>query len=160
MAHDEYVAVAMGNAGEPEVRVSVTREQKRAHRHAVSQVHASAPRAPGNGEGSSAQSPRSASATIARVVTPEEAASALLVELAQAKSVREAQRLALRLRAEHPEAERIEPLVAALLARARELDQLRRLAGRDELTGIANRRTFNDTLRRELARSRRDATCR
>ena len=94
MAHDEYVAVAMGNAGEPEVRVSVTREQKRAHRHAVSQVHASAPRAPGNGEGSSAQSPRSASATIARVVTIQQACRRMDVPLPQFLSALNAQRQA------------------------------------------------------------------
>jgi diguanylate cyclase (GGDEF)-like protein len=49
----------------------------------------------------------------------------------------------------------LSPLVERLVARAAEVEQLRRLAGRDELTGLANRRTFNDVLERELARAAR-----
>jgi diguanylate cyclase (GGDEF)-like protein len=91
--------------------------------------------------------------------TPAEppAPSAALTQLAQARSLRDAERLAGRIRDSLGEAaSELEPLIGALLARAREIEQLRRLAGRDELTGIANRRTFNDALRRELARTRRD----
>jgi diguanylate cyclase (GGDEF)-like protein len=80
-----------------------------------------------------------------------------LTQLAQARSLRDAQRLAARVRGMPGIAgSELEPLIVALLARAKEIEQLRRLAGRDELTGIANRRTFNDALRRELARTRRD----
>ena len=38
----------------------------------------------------------------------------------------------------------------------RECERLQRLAGSDELTRIANRRAFNDALRRELSRSARE----
>lgn len=85
------------------------------------------------------------------------ALSAALTQLAQARSLRDAERLAGRLRETlGASAGELEPLIHALLSRVREVEQLRRLAGRDELTGIANRRTFNDALRRELARTRRD----
>ena len=47
------------------------------------------------------------------------------------------------------------PLLDALIARAQEVSKLRELADRDELTGAANRRAFNDALRRESARCRR-----
>lgn len=45
------------------------------------------------------------------------------------------------------------PLLETLLDRTFELDKLRQLAGRDELTGISNRRAFNDALKREAART-------
>jgi diguanylate cyclase (GGDEF)-like protein len=48
-----------------------------------------------------------------------------------------------------------EPLLAELERRCDELDRLRELAGRDPLTGAANRRTFEEELGRELARHRR-----
>jgi diguanylate cyclase (GGDEF)-like protein len=86
----------------------------------------------------------------------EPALSAALTQLAQARSLRDAERMAGRVRDALGASSELEPLLGALLARAREIEQLRRLAGRDELTGIANRRTFNDALRRELARTRRD----
>jgi diguanylate cyclase (GGDEF)-like protein len=82
--------------------------------------------------------------------------SAALTQLAQARSLHDAERLAGRIRDSLGASSSLEPLIAALVARAREIEQLRRIAGRDELTGIANRRTFNDALRRELARTRRD----
>jgi diguanylate cyclase (GGDEF)-like protein len=90
--------------------------------------------------------------------TPAEPAvpSAALTQLAQARSLHDAERLAGRIRDSLGASSSLEPLIAALVARAREIEQLRRIAGRDELTGIANRRTFNDALRRELARTRRD----
>jgi diguanylate cyclase (GGDEF)-like protein len=82
---------------------------------------------------------------------------AALAQLAAARTLRDGQRLASRARElVGAHAAELEPLIDALLARVREVEQLRRLAGRDELTGIANRRTFNDALRRELARTRRD----
>lgn len=82
---------------------------------------------------------------------------AALTALAQARTAREAKRLASDLRERlSASGTQLEGLVTALVARAAEVDQLRRLAGHDELTGIANRRTFNDVLRRELARTRRD----
>jgi diguanylate cyclase (GGDEF)-like protein len=92
----------------------------------------------------------------ARAAQPT-ALSAALTALAQARSLRDAQRLADRVRETiGGAASELEPLIHALLERVREVEQLRRLAGSDELTGIANRRTFNDALRRELARTRRD----
>jgi diguanylate cyclase (GGDEF)-like protein len=48
-----------------------------------------------------------------------------------------------------------EPLFANLARVCDELHQLRDLAGRDPLTGAANRRTFEEELAREVARSRR-----
>jgi diguanylate cyclase (GGDEF)-like protein len=48
-----------------------------------------------------------------------------------------------------------EPLFAELAQRCDELNQLRELAGRDPLTGAANRRTFEEELSREVARHRR-----
>jgi diguanylate cyclase (GGDEF)-like protein len=48
-----------------------------------------------------------------------------------------------------------EPLLSELARRSEELHQLRDLAGRDPLTGAANRRTFEEELTREVARHRR-----
>lgn len=81
-------------------------------------------------------------------------ALAVLVELARAEDEGEALDRAQALAADQ-DAAGLRPLVAALVTRAAEIEQLRRLAGRDELTGLANRRTFNDALERELARARR-----
>ena len=47
-------------------------------------------------------------------------------------------------------------LLDGMVARVRESERLRRLAGSDELTSIANRRVFNDALRRELSHSARE----
>jgi diguanylate cyclase (GGDEF)-like protein len=47
------------------------------------------------------------------------------------------------------------PLVETILLRVRENHNLRQAAGSDELTGIANRRAFNEALEREVARCER-----
>jgi diguanylate cyclase (GGDEF)-like protein len=52
-------------------------------------------------------------------------------------------------------ADACEPLFRELARRCDELQQLRDLAGRDPLTGAANRRTFEEELTREAARHRR-----
>ena len=44
------------------------------------------------------------------------------------------------------------PLLETLLRRVSEVHRLRRLAGLDELTGVANRRAFHEAAERELAR--------
>lgn len=49
-------------------------------------------------------------------------------------------------------AEAFLPLLECLAGRAREVHQLRQLAGSDELTSISNRRAFRDALDREIAR--------
>jgi two-component system cell cycle response regulator len=80
-----------------------------------------------------------------------------LSQLALAPNLREARRCAAMLEERlGSAAERLRPLVEALLARAREVEQLQRLSGVDELTGVANRRAFNDALHRELARAERE----
>ncbi|MBN1656238.1 MAG: GGDEF domain-containing protein [Deltaproteobacteria bacterium] len=48
-----------------------------------------------------------------------------------------------------------DPLLDALFLRANEVHNLKRLAGLDDLTSIANRRTFNASLQRAIARSER-----
>jgi len=124
-------------------------EQKGLHRHDMSEIRLQAQLA--NDGRSAAASGNPASGAQAPAIAPT------LTALAQARSLRDAQRLAARVRETlGASAAQFEPLIHALLARVREVEQLRRLAGRDELTGIANRRTFNDALRRELARTRRD----
>lgn len=52
-------------------------------------------------------------------------------------------------------ADACEPLLSELARRCDELHRLRDLAGRDPLTGAANRRTFEEELAREAARHRR-----
>lgn len=47
------------------------------------------------------------------------------------------------------------PLLDTLVSRAQEVAKLRELAGRDEMTGVANRRAFNDALQREASRCKR-----
>ena len=54
-----------------------------------------------------------------------------------------------------PQADVCEPLFNELARRCDELNVLRDLAGRDPLTGAANRRTFEEELGREIARHRR-----
>ena len=76
--------------------------------------------------------------------------------LASSPSGREARTRAVALRAAlGPEQGALEVLIDRLVARSEELERLRRLAGRDELTGIANRRAFNEALERALSRARR-----
>jgi diguanylate cyclase (GGDEF)-like protein len=90
-------------------------------------------------------------------ITPDNFADAL-ARIAQAGSSREARKLAAALRAQldTSEAAAWQPLLDSLVARVRECERLKRLAGSDELTRIANRRAFNDALRRELSRSARE----
>ncbi len=52
-------------------------------------------------------------------------------------------------------AEAFAPLLDTLMSRVHEVTKLRELAGRDEMTGVANRRAFNDALQREAARCKR-----
>lgn len=79
-----------------------------------------------------------------------------LTRLARATTSAEAQKEAARVRAllggETPQ---VIELLDALVDRARHVQKVERLAGTDELTGAANRRAFNETLRRELSRARR-----
>lgn len=83
----------------------------------------------------------------------------LLTELAGANDTATAERL-LHEAHEHlgEQAPAYSPLLATLITRARESAKLRDLAARDSLTGIANRRTFDEALRRELARQNRHGT--
>lgn len=83
-------------------------------------------------------------------------ALAALLALAQAQDRDDAEVQAARLRALLGVAgPRLEPHIAALIARAEELQRTQRLALTDALTGVANRRALHDALRRELARARR-----
>ena len=79
-----------------------------------------------------------------------------LTELARARSDQEVHSAVFRARAalgaKHAE---FSPLLKTLSARAREIEQLKQLAGTDELTGVANRRTFRDAVTRALASSQR-----
>ena len=54
-----------------------------------------------------------------------------------------------------PHADACETLFEELARRCDEVERLRHLAGRDPLTGAANRRTFEEELAREAARHRR-----
>jgi diguanylate cyclase (GGDEF)-like protein len=54
-----------------------------------------------------------------------------------------------------PNADACEALFHELAQRCDEVERLRHLAGRDPLTGAANRRTFEEELAREAARHRR-----
>jgi len=84
---------------------------------------------------------------------------ALLTALADARSREEARRHAAALiRSSRPgTAVELEGVIACLLARAGEAEDLRRLATLDPLTGIANRRAFTEALERDVARAdRRD----
>jgi diguanylate cyclase (GGDEF)-like protein len=81
-----------------------------------------------------------------------------LKQIAEAPTAAEASELGMSLRSQlaGPHAAAYGELIDALLRRAHEYDRVRWLAGSDELTGIANRRSFNDALRRELSRTTRD----
>lgn len=80
----------------------------------------------------------------------------LLTQLARSRSGDAAAQLGQALLGSlGPQDAELYSLVEALAERARAFDHQRRLAGRDELTGVANRRSFNEALRRETARARR-----
>ena len=83
-----------------------------------------------------------------------------LREIVQASSTREARRRASALRrtlqARGEDTHPLDELLEGMLARVRECERLKRIAGSDELTRIANRRAFNDALRRELSRGARE----
>ncbi|MDH5670912.1 MAG: GGDEF domain-containing protein [Myxococcales bacterium] len=89
-----------------------------------------------------------------------EAAVLALTELASAGSARDsllAMHRASNLLGEDVKTYR--PLLECLARQSCELDQLRRLAGRDALTGVANRRCFQESLEREQARAERQGEC-
>jgi len=89
-------------------------------------------------------------------VTFDAASLEALLALARAQDRAEAESQAARLRALLGVAgTRLEPHIGALVARAAELQRAQRLALTDELTKVANRRAFQDALRRELARAQR-----
>jgi diguanylate cyclase (GGDEF)-like protein len=93
----------------------------------------------------------------AEVITAASIA-AELTRISQAGSAREARRHAAALRAQLDSGAAAvwQPVLDGIVARVRECERLKRLAGSDELTRIANRRAFNDALRRELSRSARE----
>jgi diguanylate cyclase (GGDEF)-like protein len=79
-----------------------------------------------------------------------------LLALGRADTTAEARQQAARLKSLlGPEAARLTPHIEAWIGRVRELERVRRLAGTDALTGIANRRALAESLRRELARAQR-----
>jgi len=80
-----------------------------------------------------------------------------LVRLSSATTHEEAQ-AAIESLGLHLDASGLEPLVASLLERVGEVAALRRLAGTDALTGLANRRRFEDALEREAARASRSGS--
>jgi diguanylate cyclase (GGDEF)-like protein len=89
-------------------------------------------------------------------VTFDAASLEALLALTRANDRGDAERQAARLRALLGVAgARLEPHIAALIARVAELQRAQRLALTDDLTKVANRRAFQDALRRELARTQR-----
>ena len=100
-----------------------------------------------------------------RLVPPKEGSSSSEVEpewvealtrLAQVDSPEQAHSSRQALEARFPRRCRAyAPLLDALVARAEDLERWKQLAGRDPLTGIANRRAFQEELLRGLARVRR-----
>jgi diguanylate cyclase (GGDEF)-like protein len=54
------------------------------------------------------------------------------------------------------QADAFAPLLEMLVNRARDLHRFRQMASSDDLTGVANRRSFRETLHRELARHKRN----
>jgi diguanylate cyclase (GGDEF)-like protein len=81
-----------------------------------------------------------------------------LKQIAEAPTAAEASELggSLRPQLAGPHAAAYRELIDVLIRRAHEYERVRWLAGSDELTGIANRRSFDDALRRELSRASRD----
>jgi diguanylate cyclase (GGDEF)-like protein len=55
------------------------------------------------------------------------------------------------------EADVYQPMLDVVFQRVMEAHRLRELAGTDEMTGVSNRRAFNDALDREIARHQRNA---
>lgn len=89
-------------------------------------------------------------------VTLGPAQLSLLTQLAKSRSSEAAEQLGRTLlESLSDDDEALRRLVGALSERARAFEHQRRLAGRDELTGVANRRSFNEALRREVSRARR-----
>lgn len=80
-----------------------------------------------------------------------------LTELATATNPLEIARQRRTIERWLPQADTLSPLVDALSERARRSIELERLATEDALTGLANRRTFQLALNRELARRNRVA---
>lgn len=79
-----------------------------------------------------------------------------LLALAGAHDPADAQAQAARLRALLGQAAKyLEPHIQMLIKRTVELQRTKELATTDALTGVANRRGFNDALRRELSRAER-----
>ena len=91
-------------------------------------------------------------------VTVHQSTVTSLLDLAHAPNSEQAARIGARLRQQPMGLPApLHALVERLQDQAKELDELKRLAGLDELTGIANRRIFNDALQREAARAQRTA---
>ena len=79
-----------------------------------------------------------------------------LLAVLEARNLDELDRSCARLRALlGPAAGVLEPHIEAIRARQRELRQARHLAATDALTGLSNRRSFGEGVRRELARAQR-----
>jgi diguanylate cyclase (GGDEF)-like protein len=80
-----------------------------------------------------------------------------LTEIARAHDASEAIRAMDRaIVALGDEAETYQPMLDVVFQRVMEAHRLRELAGTDELTGVSNRRAFNDALDREIARQQRN----
>jgi len=147
MARSGVIAVEQRPSENSASGATVSTQQKRPHRQDMSQVRLQAHADPGRRRTRAESAP----------APPDVSRVAQLTALARARTARDAQRIAAELQAElGARVSEFDPLITTLVTRAREFEQLQRLAGRDELTGVANRRTFNDALRRELARTRRD----
>lgn len=82
-------------------------------------------------------------------------ALASLIRLAGAQGEDAQQALVDAMNALGAQADACAPLLDCLMSRAEEVGRLRQLAGQDELTGVSNRRAFNDALQREASRCKR-----
>ena len=92
-------------------------------------------------------------------LTLDAEALAALLEAVEAQAPAQLEHGASRLRdLLGSSAARLEPHLHALHARLRDLQHARRLAATDALTGLANRRSFSEAFRRELARCTRSGT--
>lgn len=79
-----------------------------------------------------------------------------LTQLAGAQSAMDSLHALLRAReALGPHADRWESFLVTLAQRSEEIDRLRQMVGSDPLTGVANRRAFDQALAREAARHNR-----